>query len=1070
MALEKIDIRKRLLEYSISEFRTIPEYIAMCEAIAQGMGTVQDAVDYISNMIDLDSAEGVWLDFIGILVGTYRRHISENIEGDFFQVNAEDINREVEFYFPNKTSNSGSTSSALLNDNEFRSQIKAKIAFNIGKGTREGNINTIKAFTRADIVKITQESPMLLNIVIYGDNLVLTTDTYMKDTIEGLLANGISINDFEIYRLNIKWTEPKQVLTNYPILLNIAFGNNVYVIVSTNGYIITSTDGINISNSNKISDNHWYDVAFANGKFVVVGASGYITTSEDGINWTEPIRVGTNNWNAITYGNGKFVIVGGNKGYTSTSSDGIEWTTPKNDYGDTHTSYVWGWSDIVFANGIFVTVCDSSRYGFISTSENGIDWTPLQQISYMRYGETVYAILNGITFGNNKFVAIDENGYVISSTDGIEWTTPILNNNQEIGYWNDIAYDNNNNLFISVSGVTSYGDGEAYICTSSDGIEWNAPIKISKDTLSYNQALLSVYPSDNQILVIGNNGIITTSTDGITWSDFTRMGLGKWNGVAYGNDTFVAVGDSGKIVSDIDKTDYNLITKGSYNWNDITFGQGEFLAVGDGGRTVYSTNGTTWTDGATIGIGDATLYPHMAYGNNRYVAVGERGYATYSFDGENWVTPQIIINKSFRAITYGNNKFVAATVDGYILTTTDGVTWTEPIQISLDIENDADIIYANNQFVLVGDGASVSSSCVSEDGITWTPSEATGIYYRKVAYGNNIYVGVGGSYIATSTNGLDWTYQTRVSFSIKAITYGNGRFVIMGGNGSSTSTDGITWSDVVYTPVTTIVDIIYANDKFTAVGNKNNIGYILSSENGLSWTYTEINGTTYCTDIIYGNSKYIVACNPDNLFVTSTDSINWSEPKNMVITINKNYSIKYGDKFILTCSDGNIAYSTNGENWYIIQVGTNDWYSVAYGNNKYVAVGQNGYISSSVDGTTWTTPQKIGNNDWYGVDYGEGVFITVGDDGYISYSSDGETWVEPRQVGTPTLNAIEYGNGRFIAVGNNGYSITTVNGQKWLNASQVGTATWNGIAYGNNNFAVTSSGGYIMVSSENVNE
>ena len=61
MALETYELDKKMLEYSISQFRNIPEYVKICEAFAVGLGTIQSGVDYLSDMLDVDKAEGVWL-------------------------------------------------------------------------------------------------------------------------------------------------------------------------------------------------------------------------------------------------------------------------------------------------------------------------------------------------------------------------------------------------------------------------------------------------------------------------------------------------------------------------------------------------------------------------------------------------------------------------------------------------------------------------------------------------------------------------------------------------------------------------------------------------------------------------------------------------------------------------------------------------------------------------------------------------------------------------------------------------------------------------------------------------
>lgn len=195
MALEKIELDKKLLQYSLSQFRNIPEYVAICEAIAKGMGTIQDGVDYLSDMIDIDKAEGVWLDYIGWLVGAYR---GEYIDTDkYFCVNQTgidefgnptgDVNKSKFFYFPNSSIGGSGTT---LSDDLFRGQIKAKIAYNNSKGTREDLIKIIKLLVNADHVIMTKVAPMQLSILLYGDN-ILTQN--MRERIDSVLPNGISL-------------------------------------------------------------------------------------------------------------------------------------------------------------------------------------------------------------------------------------------------------------------------------------------------------------------------------------------------------------------------------------------------------------------------------------------------------------------------------------------------------------------------------------------------------------------------------------------------------------------------------------------------------------------------------------------------------------------------------------------------------------------------------------------------------------------------------------------------------------------------------------------------------------
>lgn len=193
MALETYELDKKMLEYSISQYRVVPEYVKICEAFCVGLSSIQNSVDYLSDMIDLNKAEGIWLDNIGQLVGQTR---SQMIDTDqFFCVNAEDVNKLKRFYFPSLSDRNGGVSD--LSDNLFYGQIKAKIAYNISDGTRESNIKIIKQMVNADKVIIENESPMELKISLFGENII-TTD--IKSRIERVLAPGVGVyGDVTIY-------------------------------------------------------------------------------------------------------------------------------------------------------------------------------------------------------------------------------------------------------------------------------------------------------------------------------------------------------------------------------------------------------------------------------------------------------------------------------------------------------------------------------------------------------------------------------------------------------------------------------------------------------------------------------------------------------------------------------------------------------------------------------------------------------------------------------------------------------------------------------------------------------
>ena len=107
-------------------------------------------------------------------------------------------------------------------------------------------------------------------------------------------------------------------------------------------------------------------------------------------------------------------------------------------------------------------------------------------------------------------------------------------------------------------------------------------------------------------------------------------------------------------------------------------------------------------------------------------------------------------------------------------------------------------------------------------------------------------------------------------------------------------------------------------------------------------------------------------------------------------------------------------------------IGTNSWNAIAYGNGKYVAVGSSGYVTTSTNGTSWTTPVRIGTEDWYSVTYGNGKFVAVGRKNAMM-STNGTSWTTYNNVSTSYLISVTFGNGKFVMVGSSSYIGTSTN-------------------------------------------
>jgi len=352
--------------------------------------------------------------------------------------------------------------------------------------------------------------------------------------------------------------------------------------------------------------------------------------------------------------------------------------------------------------------------------------------------------------------------------------------------------------------------------------------------------------------------------------------------------------------------------------------------------------------------------------------------------------------------------------------------WTSvtnsPFETSSLGDNVSVITYGNGKFIAGGytinGGRGNGKMAYSSDGINWTEitnhpfysSDATGDEMNSVdeiAYGNNTFVvGLSGYYtkMACSSDGINWTAVTDSKLDLgyhsyyhyNRVFFVNDRFVailgsgLSGGNKMAYSFDGINWTSVPDD-----------NIKLSSVYGSGAISSIIY-----------INGTF----IALGYVPFLIEST--GVVITSADCINWTHQ--MEIKIN----------------DGGYEYS--GPN------GTFSNNNFAYGNGKVLSYGDNyGHIYYSSDGLTWTKVSILNNPFYNGtsgwgirtIAYGNGKYIAVGDVGnqsndVIAYSTDGIIWTEEKNstlwaaMAHPLLgdqvHTIAYGNNRFVAGGSFG--------------------------------------------------
>ncbi|HMA78203.1 MAG TPA: LamG-like jellyroll fold domain-containing protein, partial [Candidatus Paceibacterota bacterium] len=325
----------------------------------------------------------------------------------------------------------------------------------------------------------------------------------------------------------------------------------------------------------------------------------------------------------------------------------------------------------------------------------------------------------------------------------------------------------------------------------------------------------------------------------------------------------------------------------------------------------------------------------------------------------------------------------------------------------------------------------------------------------------------------------------------QASTTGEGAIFVLFMNGSTTA-DNIEsgGSDGV-----TITGTLYENDGLTALGagatitaaigtstpslhstttaadGSFSISGIATSTVG-AWTVGGGNGGNANMDIVYGNGLFVQTSN----FVTpevewSVDGINWS---GVDLGTNDFDDITYGDGRFVMVADGSdtVAYSEDAVNWTVNSVlGGNDvWDAVAYGEGRFVAVGDcdpsgpDCAMYSEDGGETWTA-SSIGNDDqfWTDITYGAGRFVAVADDGTYraAYSEDGITWATTTiDTDDDQWRRVIYADDMFVAQANfsSDEFATSSDGITWNNSISVTPGELRAITYGNGLFIAAEDG------------
>jgi hypothetical protein len=223
-----------------------------------------------------------------------------------------------------------------------------------------------------------------------------------------------------------EWTEVSQsvFIASGSYIVDIAYGEGVYVMVCDgfsggsdyrNPKIAWSTnleEWTVVENLVPALNAPLYQIEYGGGTFVAVGGTntgGVTAWSEDGKTWNVgSFNQGTQS-RSLVYGNGRFVSVGrahNDLKNAKYSTDGKQWTTYNLDW----SQYI---NALAFGGGVFLT--GGNNQAKIATDPSAdANWKPVTQLQDI-FMSGVW--INGAGWGNNRFIAVGDQGTAAISTN-----------------------------------------------------------------------------------------------------------------------------------------------------------------------------------------------------------------------------------------------------------------------------------------------------------------------------------------------------------------------------------------------------------------------------------------------------------------------------------------------------------------------------------------------------------------------------------------------------------------------------------------------------------------------------
>lgn len=566
---------------------------------------------------------------------------------------------------------------------------------------------------------------------------------------------------------------------------------------------------------------------------------------------------------------------------------------------------------------------------------------------------------------------------------------------------------------------------------------------------------------DRKWTIIGNQGTILNSSDGINWAQSesgTKLGI---RSLAHSLDLWVAVGDHGLILGSRDRETWaHLSSPTTRHLNEVSYASGEWIAVGDGGTIIASSDGISWNQRPQT----ATKFDlhSIDFGRGLWVAVGDAAVSLFSTDGVQWteqwldgqITEKLGNRLSLTKVSFNGRRWIA--VGGgfkpgfaIMLQSQYGIEWTQ-IPNLLELPPIHDMLVSDERGTTVVGQLGIGAQINGQDRLTKTEIiDKENTTLNAIAKGPEFSIAVGNRGLITAISSEITpigTIKEAGYGSIKSIAQGQEIFIAAtGGPSLLRSINGIDWKNQPL-PIDVGVNAVQVNDGlWTAVGE---LGVVFTSTDSISWSAHQSSTKRVLNDI-EGHAGHWIAVG-NGLVIVQTKNFQYWEPTDYSHVRASNQSqlisiANHNETWIAVGNRGLMLKSTDGTNWESINPSrfATSWSKIKFLNSRWWALGVKNccipiLIQSEDDGETWQAvelPQNrvgrlldIETNGELTVVVGESriqePIPLIGHDRNPSHnlfsSSDGIQWQTPQSGIQGTLTTILNANNQWFASSDRG--------------------------------------------------